>query len=72
MDQILVSRQDAAKALSISVRGLDYMIAQGKIPVRKLGKRTLIPRAALERFARSPEAAQGAERPYPSNAEGGA
>ncbi|MBI3934963.1 MAG: helix-turn-helix domain-containing protein [Acidobacteria bacterium] len=66
MEQILVSRLDAAKALSISVRGLDYLIAQGKIPVRKLGKRTLIPRAALERFSRgseaAPEAAPGAAR----------
>ncbi|MBI2817835.1 MAG: helix-turn-helix domain-containing protein [Acidobacteria bacterium] len=57
MEQILVSRLDAAKALSISVRNLDYMIAQGKIPARKLGKRTLIPRVALEKFARSPETA---------------
>ena len=50
MDQILISRQDAAKALSISVRSLDYLIAQGKVPVRKVGKRILIPRVALERF----------------------
>ena len=57
MDQIFVSRQDAAKALSISVRSLDYLIALGKIPVRKLGKRTLILRTALEKFARSPEVA---------------
>ena len=63
MEQILVSRQDAAKALSVSVRSVDYMIARGELPARKLGKRTLIPRAALERFARSPETAKGAERP---------
>lgn len=59
MEQTLVSRQDAAEALSIAVRGLDYLISQGKIPVRKLGKRTLITRAALERFARSPEMTKG-------------
>ena len=60
MEQILVSRQEAAKALSISVRSLDYMIARGELPARKLGKRTLIPRAALEKFARNPESAAGA------------
>ena len=62
MEQILVSRQDAAKALSVSVRSVDYMIARGELPARKLGKRTLIPRAALEKFARGSEAATGAER----------
>ena len=62
MEQILVSRQDAAKALSVSVRSVDYMIARGELPARKLGKRTLIPRAALERFARNPETPKGAER----------
>lgn len=70
MEQILVSRQDAAKALSISVRGLDYLIAQGKVPVRKLGKRTLIPRTALERFARSPETTgNGGDKPSPEGTE---
>ena len=63
MEQILVSRLEAAKALSISVRSLDYIIAQGKLPgVRKLGKRVLILKAALERFARGIETASGAER----------
>lgn len=69
MEQILVSRQDAARALSISVRSLDYLIAEGKVPVRKLGRRTLIPRSALERFARSPETAKGTERSSLHSAE---
>lgn len=51
-----------AAALSAGVRKLDYLIAQGKIPAVKIGKRTLIARAALERFARNPETANGAER----------
>lgn len=51
-DKILLSRKDTAEALSISVRSLDYMIERGELPARKLGKRTLIPRVALERFAR--------------------
>lgn len=61
MEQILVSRQDAAKALSVSVRSVDYMISRGELPARKLGKRTLIPRASLEKFARGSEVAKGAE-----------
>jgi len=50
-DKILLRRRDAADALGISVRGLDYLISEGKIRVRRLGKRVLVPRAELERFA---------------------
>ena len=58
-EKILLSRHDAAKALSVSVRSVDYMISRGELPARKWGKRTLIPRAALERFARGAETGGG-------------
>ena len=61
-EKILLSRRDAARALSISIRTLDYMIARGQLAARKVGSRVLIPRAALERFARGSETPKGAER----------
>jgi len=51
-EAILISKRDAAKALSISLRSLDYLIAAKEITVRRVGRRRLIPRTALEAFAR--------------------
>jgi excisionase family DNA binding protein len=49
---LLISRPEAARALGISLRMLDYLITRREIPARKVGRRTLIPRLALEQFAR--------------------
>jgi len=50
-DQLLYNRRDAAAALGISTRAVDYFIQQGKLRVRRFGKRVLIPRGELERLA---------------------
>jgi excisionase family DNA binding protein len=50
---LLVSRQESARALGISLRMLDYLVTRGEIEVRKVGRRTLIPRRAIEQFARA-------------------
>jgi len=50
-EQILVSRKEAARALSISLRTLDSRIAMKEIECRRIGRRTLIPVAALLKFA---------------------
>jgi excisionase family DNA binding protein len=50
-DPILISKRDAAKALSISLRTLDYLIASKELAVRRVGRRCLIPRKSLEEFA---------------------
>jgi excisionase family DNA binding protein len=47
----LLDRRDAAKALSISLRKLEGLILAGELPVRRIGRRVLIPRQALETFA---------------------
>ena len=44
------SRREAADALGISLRMLDYLLADGKIRGRRLGRRVLIPRAEVEQF----------------------
>ena len=48
---ILLSRDDAAIALGLGRRTLDYLIARGELRVRRIGKRVLISRVELERFA---------------------
>jgi excisionase family DNA binding protein len=53
MEPILLSRKQAASLLSISLRGLDYLISQQKIRTRRIGKRVLIARHEIERFARA-------------------
>lgn len=52
MDKLLLTRSEAATALSLSKRAIDYLIANGRLTSRKIGKRRLIPREALERFAK--------------------
>ncbi len=52
MERILLSRQNTAKAMDISLRKLDDLISKGILPAIKCGRRTLIPRAAIEKYAR--------------------
>jgi excisionase family DNA binding protein len=50
-EQILLSKRQAAQTLSISLRTLDKLIGSKKLPVRKIGRRVLLSRSAIERFA---------------------
>ena|ERR1700722_8826586 len=51
-DKLLVSREEAAQLLSISQRGLDYLLASKRLPTRRIGGRVLIPVADLRKYAR--------------------
>jgi len=51
-DRLLVSKRDAASLLSVSVRTIENLIAAKRLIARKLGRRTLIPRSAIEQLAR--------------------
>ena len=51
--RLLVSREEAAEILSLSVRSIDYLLASKELPFRKIGTRTMIPSSALQSFARS-------------------
>jgi excisionase family DNA binding protein len=51
--KILVGREEAAQLLSISVRGIDYLLANRRLPFRKVRGRILIPVAELRKYARS-------------------
>jgi|GEM_PF-2011059 len=43
----LFSRKEAAAQLSISVRSLDYLVADKRLKSRRIGRRVLIPAAQL-------------------------
>jgi excisionase family DNA binding protein len=50
--KLLVSREEAAQLLSISQRGLDYLIANRRLPTRRIGGRVLIPVSDLRKYVR--------------------
>jgi excisionase family DNA binding protein len=49
-EPILLSKREAARSLSISVRTLDGLIASNRIQACKIGRRVLIARKRLEQF----------------------
>ena len=51
MNAVCMGRAQAAEALDLSLRGIDYLIARGKLRAIRVGRRVLIPRTELERFA---------------------
>ena len=51
IEKFLYSRKEAAQALGISVRSLDYLIAGKQLDTRRIGKKVLITRASLAAFA---------------------
>jgi excisionase family DNA binding protein len=57
MEAFLLSRSDAAIALGLGRRTIDELISSGKLRARRIGRRVLIPRTELERFA-SPQPEQ--------------
>jgi hypothetical protein len=51
--RLLYDRKGAALQLSVSVRTLDYFIANKKLSTRRIGKKVMVPRGELVRFARA-------------------
>jgi excisionase family DNA binding protein len=52
LPRLLFSQKEAAKILNISVRTLQNLIAAKQLSVRRIGRRVLVHRGELERFAR--------------------
>lgn len=50
--KLLYSKAEAARMLNLSVRTVDTLIAMRELPVRRIGRRVLIPHSALIAFAR--------------------
>lgn len=51
--KLLISREEAAAMLSISIRAVDYKISTGQLLTRRIANRVLIPIEEIRRFARS-------------------
>ena len=58
----LVSRPEAARLLGLSSRTVDYLRSKGVLRARKIGRRALILRVDLERFARGESLERGKPR----------
>lgn len=44
--------KEAANALALSERSIFWLISTGQIPSRKIGRRRLLPREAVEQYAK--------------------
>jgi excisionase family DNA binding protein len=49
---LLVSIREAARMISVSQRTIFNLIAAKRLPMRRIGRRSLVPRSALEQLAR--------------------
>jgi hypothetical protein len=49
--RLLYDRKEAARQLSISVRSLDYIIAAKVLDTRRIGRKVLVTRGSLMRYA---------------------
>ncbi len=49
---IALSKQEAADLLGVSLRTIDRLIALKELPIRRLGRRVLIPRNSVENLLR--------------------
>jgi hypothetical protein len=50
--RLLYSKKESAYLLSISLRSLNYAISEGRLNVRRIGGRVLVPHDELLRFSR--------------------
>jgi excisionase family DNA binding protein len=62
MDTLLLSKHEAARLLGLSIRSLEHLISRKEIPTRRIGRRVLITRSAVEFFARAQNSNETAER----------
>ena len=52
----LLDKVTVARMLSLSLRTVDNLIERGELRVRRIGRRVLVSRVEVERFARGSEA----------------
>jgi excisionase family DNA binding protein len=55
-----VGKVEAARLLGVSLRTVDRLIALKHLPVRRLGRRVLIPRSSLQNLMRADHPTQAA------------
>jgi excisionase family DNA binding protein len=59
-EPVAVSKSEAAQMLGVSVRTIDRLIALKELPVRRLGRRVVIPRNGLQNLLRADHPTQAA------------
>ena len=52
MERLLLSTKETAAVLGLSERSVFFLIQNGRLPSRKIGARRLVPREAVEQFAK--------------------
>jgi excisionase family DNA binding protein len=57
--RLLISKREAAQALGVSIRTVENFIRRKELTARRIGRRTLIPLASLEAFARHDHSSPG-------------
>lgn len=55
-EKILYSKAASAELLDISIRTLETLITAGEIPIQRIGRRVVISRRALDKFAHGNQA----------------
>lgn len=59
-EAMALSKSEAAQVLGVSLRTIDRLIALKQLPVRRLGRRVLIPRTVLQDLLRRDHPTQAA------------
>jgi excisionase family DNA binding protein len=59
-EAMALSKSEAAQMLGVSLRTVDRLIALKQLPVRRLGRRVLIPRSVLQNLLRRDHPTQAA------------
>ena len=59
-ETLAISKVEAARLLGVSLRTVDRLIAVKQLPVRRLGRRVLIPRNSLQSLLRADRPTQAA------------
>jgi excisionase family DNA binding protein len=69
MENILLSKKSAASLLSISVRTLENLVSAKELEVKRIGRRVVISRLALEDFARRDHPTRSGGLPFSRRSE---
>jgi len=52
VEPLLIGKRECARALGVCVRTVENLIHSKELPSRKIGRRTLVPWAAVQQFVR--------------------
>jgi len=53
MEALLLSKQETARMLGLSIRTLEHLLSRREIVARRIGRRVLISRSSVETFAKA-------------------